>query len=150
MMKPSRIEPDAELKAFLDGEISVGLAGGKTQKVAVYSDWERPTNQLPTDFLVVYMNGDPMGVSMDTPFAKGYIMVSLYSKMNDDGSVKKNRIKKILEQFDELIEKCITENYHFEYDAQRFITPTSPNQTSGYSITTLNLRWHTRNNFNTE
>lgn len=150
MMKPSRIEPDAELKAFLNGRISVGLAGGETQNVAVYSDWERPTNQLPTDFLVVYMNGDPMGVSMDTSFAKGYIMVSLYSKMNDDGSVKKNRIKKILEQFDELIEKCITENYHFEYDAQRFITPTSPNQTSGYSITTLNLRWHTRNNFNSE
>lgn len=149
-MKPSDIEPDSELRTFLKGKITVGLAGGGTQKVAVYSDWERPTNQLPTDFLVVYMNGDPMGVSMDTLFAKGYIMVSLYSKMNDDGSIKKNRIKKILAQFDELIEKCITENYHFEYDAQRFITPTSPNQTSGYSITTLNLRWHTRNNFNTE
>lgn len=149
-MKPSNIEPDAELRDFLKGKIDVGSAGGGTQSVAVYSDWERPTNQLPTDFLVVYMNGDPMGVGMDTPFAKGYIMVSLYCKMNDDGSVKKNRIKKILAQFDELVERCITDNYHFEYDAQRFITPTSPNQTSGYSITTLNLRWHTTNNFNTE
>lgn len=149
-MKPSSIEPDAELRNFLNGEITVGLAGGGTQKVAVYSDWERPTNQLPADFLVVYMNGDPMGVSMDTEFAKGYIMVSLYCKMNDDGSVKKNRIKKILAQIDELVERRITENYYFEYDAQRFITPTSPNQTSGYSITTLNLRWHTTNNFKTE
>lgn len=148
MMKPSNIEPDTALCDFLKGQITVGLADGGEEEVAVYSDWERPTNQLPADFLVVYMNGDPRGVSMDTPFAKGYIMVSLYCKMNNDGSVKKNRIKKILDQFDELIEKRITGNYFFEYDAQRFITPTSPNQTSGYSITTLNLRWTTTSDFN--
>lgn len=146
-MHPSSIEPDIALADFLKGRISVGLADGGTQEVAVYSDWERPTNELPSDFIVVYMNGDSEGVSMDTPFARGYIMVSLYCKMNDDGSVKKNRIKKILEQFDDLIEKCLTGDYHFEYDAQRFITPTSPNQTSGYSITTLNLRWTTTSNF---
>ena len=148
MMKPSNIEPDVELCNFLKGRITVGLAGGGTQEVAVYSDWERPTNELPTDFIVVYINGNIEGVGMDTPFAKGYIMVSLYSKMNDDGSVKKNRVKRILAQFDDLIEKHLTENYHYEYDHQRFITPTTPNQTSGYSVTTLNLRWTTTSNFN--
>lgn len=146
-MKPSNIEPDTELKNLLKGAITVGVAGGGTENVAVYSDWERPTNQLPSDFIVVYMNGDPSGLSMDTMFAKGFIMVSLYCKMNDDGSVKKNRIQKILAQFDELIDKRLTENYYYEYDAQRFITPTSPNQASGYSVTTLNLRWTTTSNF---
>ena len=94
------------------------------------------------------MNGDTVGVGMDTPFARGNIMVSLYCKMNDDGSVKKNRVKKILEQFDDLVEKRVIGAYHFEYDPQRFITPTTPNQTSGYSITTLNLRWTTTSDFN--
>lgn len=148
MMKPSNIEPDAELRDFLRGKISVGLSGGGTQEVAVYSDWERPTNELPSDFLVVYMNGAIEGVSMDTPFAKGYIAVSLYSKLNDDGSVKRNRVKMILAQFEQLIEKRLTENYHFEYDAQNFITPTTPNQSTGYSVTVLNLRWTTTSNFN--
>lgn len=150
MMKPSSIAPDEALRDFLRGKIDVGQPGGVTQKVAIYSDWERPTNELPTDFIVIYINGDIEGVSMDTDFAKGYLMVSLYCKMNDDGSVKKNRVQKIMAQFDDLIEKCVTGVYHYEYDVQRFITPTSPNQTSGYSVTNLNLRWHTTNNFNSE
>ena len=143
MIHPSHIQPDVELAAYLDGQILVG-----TDAVKVYSDWERPTNGLPTDFITVYINGDIGGVGMDTPFARGYLMVSLYCKMNDDGSVKKNRIKKILEQFDTLVEDCLTEHYHFEFTADRYITPTAPNITSGYSITTLNLRWTTTSSMN--
>lgn len=148
MMKtrPSSIEPDVELRDYLTGQITVG-DGASAQDVKVYADWERPTNELPTDFVVIYINGDVEGVAMDMPFAKGYLMVSLYCKLNDNGSVKKNRVKKILERFDELVEKAITTHYHFEYDASRFITPTTPNQTSGYSVTSLNLRWTTTSNF---
>lgn len=147
MVNPSSIQPDVELRDYLKGKISIG-DGPSAQAVTVYSDWERPTNELQNDFIVIYINGDIAGVSMDTPFARGYMMVSLYNKLNDDGSVKKNRVKKILAQFDELIEDLLTENYHFEYDATRFITPTTPNQSSGYSVTTLNLRWTTISNFN--
>lgn len=143
MIHPSHIQPDKELAEALDGQIFVGGT-----PVKVYSDWERPTNGLPTDFITVYLNGDISGVGMDTPFAYGYLMVSLYCKMNDNGSVKNNRIRKILEQFDTLLEKKLTENYHFEYEADRYITPTAPNQSSGYSITTLNLRWTTTSNIN--
>lgn len=150
MMSIHDIEPDVELRDYLKNKITVGLAGGGTQKVAVYSDWERPTNELPTDFIVVFMNGNIEGVAMDVNYAKGNIMVGLYCKLNDDGSVKKNRVKKILRQFDELIEKRLTDNYYYEYDAKRFITPTTPNQSSGYSITYLNLRWTTTSNFNQE
>lgn len=151
IIRPSSIEPDTELCEFLKGEgVKVVSASGSEQQVAIYSDWERPTNNLPTDFIVVFINGDIGGVGMDTNYAEGYLIVSLYCKMNDDGSVKANRIKKILAQIDNLVEKRLTENYYFEYDAPRFITPTTPNQTSGYSVTSLNLKWHTRNNFNTE
>ena len=161
MIKLSSIEPDVELKDFLTGKIKVG-EGASATEVEVYSDWERPTNELPADFIVIYINGDIEGVGMDTPFARGYIMVSLYCKLNDDGSVKKNRVKKLLRQFDELFiddpdpnnkrlqryQPIITDTCHFEYDADRFITPTTPNQSSGYSVTTLNLRWTTISNFN--
>ena len=146
MIPISSIQPDVELRDFLQNKIRVGLAGGGSQMVTVYGDWERPTNEVPSDFLVVMLNGDIGGVGMDTRYAEGYIMVSLYCKMNDDGSVKKQRVGKILAQFDELIERLLTEHYFFKYAPQRFITPTTPNITSGYSVTALNLVWHTRNN----
>lgn len=167
MIKPSSIEPDVELRDVLQAlNIHVETVNGSQEKVDVYGDWERSTNDLPTDFIVVYKNGTIGGVGMEVDYASGYIMVSLYSKMNDDGSVKKNRTKKLLSQIDEIFierikdpetnqvtehyKNLVTDKYVYKYDAQRFITPTTPNQTSGYSVTTLNLMWHTRNNFNSE
>lgn len=149
MIKPSSIQPDVELKSLLNNRITVGLPGGGSRHVTVYSDWERPTNGVPDDFIVIYLNGDIGGYGMEIPFARGYLMVSLYCKLNDDGSVKKNRVKKILAQFDHWLESHISDNYYYEYDSQRFITPTTPNQSSGYSVTSLNLKWHTLNPINT-
>lgn len=145
MITPSSIHPDTELRDFLQEKISVVVQGGTTEYVAVYGDWEKPTNKVPDDFIIIMHNGDVGGVGMDTYFADGNLMVSMYNRLNDDGSVKKNRVEKILTQFDELIERLITDNYFYKYDHLRFITPTTPNVTSGYSITNLNLRWHTKN-----
>lgn len=148
MFHPSSIHPDVELRDFLTGKINVVVSGEQTAPVSVFGDWEKPTNTSPDDFIICMLNGDFDGVGMDTPFARGFIMVSLYCKLNDDGSVKKNRVGKILEQFDNLVQKKSTENYHFEYATDRFITPTTPNQTTGYSVTSLNLKWTTTSNFN--
>lgn len=143
------VQPDIELASYLTNKITVGLAGGGTQKVKVYSDWERPTNELPDDFLVVFINGDIGGVGMAADFARGGIILNFYCKMNDDGSVKKKRVTKILSQlYENLPNGLKTENYIFEYIPNRFVTPTTPNQTSGYSVTSLNFNWHTINNFN--
>ena len=87
---------------------------------------------------------------MAVEYANGYVAVSLYCKLNDDGTVKKNRVTKILRQFDDLIERLQTASYYFRYASPQYITPTTPNITSGYYITTLNLIWHTTNNFNEE
>lgn len=144
MIKPSQIHPDVELRDFLTGRIQVGLPSGLTRNVAVYGDWEKPTNEVPDDFLIIMNNGDTGGLGMHINYADGYIAISLYCKLNDDGSVKKSRISKILDQFDELIECMQTESCFFRYASPRFLTPTTPNITSGYSITTLNLLWHTR------
>lgn len=148
MFHPSEIHPDVELRNYLKDKISVVVSGSTTKKVTVYGDWERPTNGLEDDFIVIMLNGDFGGVGMDTPFARGFLMVSLYCRLNDDGSVKKNRVEKILKQFDTLVDNKSTDHYFFKYDPQQFITPTTPNITSGYSVTTLNLRWTTNSNFN--
>lgn len=145
MFNPSLLHPDVALRDYLTGRVLVGET-----PVPVYGDWEKPTNRFDTDFIAIYLNGDPDGVGMDTPFARGNLMVSLYCKMNDDGTVKKNRIDKIMAQFDTLVEGLCTGDYHYAYDTERFITPTTPNQSSGYSLTTLNLKWTTTSNFNSQ
>lgn len=144
-MKPSSIHPDEELRDFLQGKVTVGV---DKKEVAVYGDWEKPTNGVPDDFIVVMLNGDISGVGMDTPYAEGYIMLSLYSRLNDDGSVKKNRRALLLDQFDHLVDNLNTEHYFYAYPKDQFMTPTTPNITSGYSVTTLNLKWNTNSSFN--
>ena len=145
MFNPSSIQPDVELREFLQGKVTVGQ---DEKPVTVYGDWERPTNDVPDDFVVIMQNGNPSSLGLNVDFANGFLAVSLYSRLNNDGSVKKNRVKKILEKFDTLVEGLSTKNYHYRYDPQQFITPTTPNITSGYSITSLNLRWTTTTKFN--
>lgn len=144
MIQMSSIHPDRELRDFLSDKIAIGTAA-----VTVYSDWERPNNKLPDDFIVVFVNGDISGPGTKTNYAEGALAISLYCKLNSDGSIKRNRIDKILSQFDSLVDRHQTENYFFYYDADKYITPPTPNQTSGYSTVTLNLMWHTTKNFNT-
>lgn len=150
MIKMSSIHPDRELRDFLDGKVVVGKADGGAEKVVVYSDWERPTNGLPTDFIVIYINGNISGPGPKANYAEGAVAVSLYCKMNNDGSIKGQRIDRILEQFETLVHKRNTQNFFFYFEDERYITPTTPNQASGYSITTLNLLWHTNSNFNAQ
>lgn len=182
---PSHIRPDVALKEYLQEllqDVKFEYADDTKRSIAIYSDWERPTNTLPQDFITIYVNGDVGGVGMDTPYASGYLAVSLYCKMDDDGAVNTVRIERILKHLDKLIDfdtvyryiredyekrdvegyephftdeqrerliKYLNESkYYFRYDASRFITPTTPNQSSGYSITTLNLRWTTTSNIN--
>ena len=148
MFHPSSIKPDVELRDYLQGKAKVVVSGGTEKDVTIYGDWERPTNEVPDDFIVIMQNGSLGGFGMNLDFASGYIMLGLYCKLNNDGSVKKNRIEKILTNIDVLVEGLSTDNYFYKYEPQQFITPTTPNVTSGYSITTLNLRWTTNNKFN--
>ena len=147
MIPLSSIHPDVELRDYLKEKISV-YDGHEYSYVKVYSDHEHPTNGLPDDFLVVYPNGSYGGLGTDIDFARGNLRIDLYCKMNDDGSIKSNRIDKLLAQFDSLVDKRATKNFFYQYDVNRFITPTTPNYTTGYSLTMLNLRWTTTQSFN--
>lgn len=147
MLKASNIHPDVELRDHLQGHIVVMKANGETEQVTVYCEQDRPTTGMPDDFISIVINGNASSLGADINYATGYVMVVLYCRMNDDGSVKSNRIDKILAQFDEMLDGASTENYFFRFEKERFIMPTSPDQSSGYSSTILNLRWTTNINF---
>lgn len=136
-MKPSELKVDIELKSLLSG-IVVG-----SDPVVVYAEGEMPTDKVPNDFIEVLYNGPVDSITEDMTVGRGYMAVALSNKLSDDGSVKTNRVRKILEQFETRINRAKTEHYFFKLTPDGFITPTTANQTNGYSTTILNVEWRT-------
>lgn len=144
---PTIVLPEKALAEYLQGKVKVVTEDGE-EVLTVYPDWERPTNGLPDDFITIAVDGNPSTVAHDVDYTEGYLALSLYCKLNDDGSVKIHRVNKIISQFDTLIDRATIDEYFFKFELDRYITPTTPSESSGYSITTLSLFWHTIDNFN--
>lgn len=145
-MNLSKLNPDVELRDILSGNIKVQTASGTMVAIPVYGDEEQPTAGLADDFIVVRSNGSPLSVTDKMGVWRGNLMVHLFCKMNPDGSAKKNRISKILEQLETYLKRASGENFFYSINILRPITPTTVNQSSGYSSTVLNAEWHTKNN----
>lgn len=137
-MKPSELAVDIELRDFLTGKVLIG-----TTSLPVYADGERPSNKVPDDFIEINYNGDPWSVTDKMSMWRGNLIVSLYCKLNEDSSVKTNRVRKLLEQFDSIINRKASEHYFYNLDLNRPITPTTANLQIGYSATVLNVEWRT-------
>lgn len=136
-MKPSELKVDIELKSLLSGIV----AG--TSPVLVYAEGEMPTDKIPDDFIEILYNGPVDSITDDRFWGRGYMAIALSNRLSEDGSVKTNRVRKILEQFETRINRAKTEHYFFKLTPDGFITPTTANQTNGYSTTILNVEWRT-------
>jgi len=143
-MKPSEVKPDSALCVILSGNVKVKNPSGTMVAIPVYSDGSQPTTGLGDDFIVVRYNGYPMSVTDKMGVWRGNLMVALYNKANSDGTARRNRIEKILAQMETLIHNATDANYRFGLEISQPITPTTVNQSSGYSSTVLNAEWHTK------
>lgn len=137
-MKPSELNVDIELKSLLTGHISVG-----STSVPVFAAGETPTTGVPDDYIEIFYNGYVDSISENRVVARGAMAVSMSNRLFEDGSVKTNRVKKLLEQFEQLVDKVSSTHYFFKLSPDGFITPTTANQTNGYSTTILNVEWRT-------
>lgn len=142
-MKASEIAADKELQELLKDKITVVTDNGPAV-VEVYRDGDRPTAGVADDFVQIEYNGPVESVTEDMGMLRGDLMVTLYCKMFSDGTVKLNRINKILEQFELLVNRQQTEHYFYKFIFGSFITPTIGNLDSGYSLTTFNVQWRTK------
>lgn len=143
-MRPSEIKADKELKNLISGQVKSQDSKGELSDVAVYNDGERPTTKVPDDFIDVLYNGKTRAVDIPMNYIKGNLIVALYCKLNSNGTVKSNRVQKILEQFEMIVNRNVSEHYYYELNLDQLITPTTANMSAGYSITVLNVQWHTR------
>lgn len=137
-MRASEINADKELLGLLTGRVSVPKG-----EVTVYCYGERPTTENSNDFIEISYNGGVESITDALGVLRGYLMITLYSKLRSDGTVKSERVRKILAQFEDLVNRQQTEHYYYKYDLGNFVTPTTADLSIGYSITVFNVQWRT-------
>lgn len=139
-MNPSEIRPDKELRDLLNGKIQTN-----SSIVSVFGDGDRPVNPVPEDFIDITFNGDPQSMTRDMYFLRGNLAISLFTCLFPDGGIRDNRVRLLLEQIEANVNEKMSDNYFYRIDMAYPITPTTANEATGYSQTTLNVSWQTTN-----
>ena len=142
-MRPSEIRPALALKALLDEQIVLRKSATESVVIDVYAQGERPNTGLASEFVEILFNGAVRSLTKPIGVLRGNVVVSVYVKSYEDGSVFQYRVDSIMKQIEEKVSSKESDGYFFEINPDNIITPTTTNIASGYSTTILNIQWHT-------
>jgi hypothetical protein len=137
MAKLSEIEADLALKSLLTGKIATDK-----DVLKVYGQYEQPNSGLDDDFIRIYYNGNIRSRTYPIGVFDGNLALQLFCKCNNDGTAKRNRIRRLLAEVETYVDRKRNQGYTFKLSATP-ITPVTVDTTTGYSTTTLNIEWHT-------
>lgn len=145
MMKLSELEPWKSLAVLMDKKVEVALSATKTVLLPVYSHGEMPNTGLDDGFIVVANNGSVRNLTIPYGLFEGKIAITVYVRTNADGTVKTNRIRSVIGQIEALVNDKVSDDgkYFYRFSANSIITPWRVNASNGYSLTVLNVEWHT-------
>lgn len=136
-MKLSELAPDKTLATMLDKQVLV-----EEKPIRAYAAAERPNDNLGEDFLEVLYNGNVQSLTRPIGNFNGNLALAIYSLANSDNTAKKNRMRRILEQVETLVDGITSDGIYFALTANP-ITPVTINQDTGYGMMVLNIQWHT-------
>lgn len=139
------IEPEKAIQELLAHNV-IAESGDTIDCVPCYIQGERPNVDVPDDFIEIYQNGNLQSITSPIGFMKGTIALSVFCKSNDDGTAKRNRVRKLLKRAENLVVNKSHGGYFFEISKQNMLTPPVVNFSSGYSMSMLNIQWHTTKN----
>ena len=134
--------PDKALKGILEGKVTVVAGHYEDRIISVYAHGEMPTDKLPDEFIRIERNGSIKTRTNPIGYLYGNLAVTLYVKAQNNGVVKNNRIDSILEQL-QGIDGAVSEGFHFRLSPDNIIAPTYIDPSSNYSLTVINIEWHT-------
>ena len=134
--------PDKALKGILEGKVTVVAGHYEDRIISVYAHGEMPTDKLPDEFIRIERNGSIKTRTNPIGYLYGNLAVTLYVKAQNNGVVKNNRIDSILEQL-QGIDGAVSEGFHFRLSPDNIIAPTYIDPSSNYSLTVINVEWHT-------
>ena len=134
--------PDKALKSILEGKVTVVAGHYEEYTIKVYAHGEMPTDKLPDEFIRIERNGSIKTRTNPIGYLYGKLAVTVYVKAQGNGVVKNNRIDSILEQL-QGIDGAVSEDFHFRLSPDNIIAPTYIDPSSNYSLTVINVEWHT-------
>lgn len=135
------ITPEQNLTTLLTESVYVGSQGNP---VKVYRQGDVPTSNKEEDFIIVSQNGNPRTYTDGIDVISGYAIVSYYTKLKSDGTIRYSRIDKVLDQIESICERASDEKYFYELDRRELVTTPTANQNIGYSYMRVNVYWHTK------
>ena len=134
--------PDKALKGILEGKVTVVAGHYEEYTIKVYAHGEMPTDKLPDEFIRIEHNGSIKTRTNPIGYLYGNLAVTVYVKAQGNGVVKNNRIDSILEQLQD-IDGAVSQGFHFRLSPDNIIAPTYIDPSSNYSLTVINIEWHT-------
>lgn len=144
-MRISDLNPDSVLAELLDMKVQVQTDENEFHDVRAYANAERPDNNLGKEFIEITLNGNTQSITQPMGQFRGSLVLSVYCESNPDNTAKKKRVASMLEQIEAIVSGKTSQGYHFSYSPNNVITPTTVSSGIGYSITVLNIDWHTTN-----
>lgn len=135
------LTPDVALSRLLDSKVEVQTSATKKHAIRCYADGKQPNKGLGDEFLSVLWNGAAVALAQPTGLFRGNIALTVYCKTQSDGTVKTQRVRQILGQCHTLTDGKTADGFYFRLDPMQVITPTTPNLTTGYSTTVINVEW---------
>ena len=142
-MSLSQINPDLQLREWLEGQITIAVSDTESRKAAVYRHGEKPNTDLPDEFVEILYNGVVRSLTKLIGVLKGNLALTVYCKAQANGKAKQKRVQSILEQLERLLTNKVTGGFFYEIDLDNIVTPLYVDAATGYSTTTLNVKWHT-------
>lgn len=141
------LTPDIVLAALLDKVVVVQTSETESHSIRAYADEGKPNVGLGNEFVEVDWNGSARSMTRPLGVFRGNLALTIYVKTQTDGRAKKQLVRQIISQCEELVNGKGRDGFYFEFDPMNVITPTTVNLTSGYSTTVLNVSWHVTNKF---
>ncbi len=142
-MNLSELNPDIALKSLLDGKVKVGP---DARILEVYAQGMQPNSGVGTDFITILYNGAVSSWTNPIGEFEGNLALMITCRMNSNGTIKQPHMSRIVAQCVELVDRKSSQGFFFKLDPTNVITPPTPDYTTGYATTALNVAWHTSNN----
>ena len=145
-MTIAELTPDVALAALLNEKVEVQTSATSKYAIKAYEQAKMPNKGLADEFLTVQSNGVISSWTNPIGQFNGNLALTLYCKSNADGTAKTARLKQMISQCAELVDRKSSQGFFFALDPTNVITPPTVNLTTGYATTVINVAWHTTDN----
>lgn len=137
-MRAADLNPDAALKALLEGQITTDQG-----VVDVYEHASMPNDITADSYISLRRNGIVDTVTERGGAYRGNLALRIYCRLYTDNTANVILTRLLARLCEDLVDRKVSGDYFFKLNAANPITDIYVNTTSGYSEYALNVTWRT-------